>query len=70
LASGSRSRTIIQFMLLFLIIYFVQYAVVPFIAPDLTGSPTSWVITAFISAGSWIVIKMLLWNVKRERVTL
>ena len=72
---GSRSRTIIQFMFLFLTVFFVQWALFPVIGPIFfpgieAGSSLSWVISGVAGLVMWVFIKFLLYNVKREATVL
>ena len=70
---ASRSRSIIQFMFIILVVFFIQTVIIPFavglgfLGEGVVGSPTAWVISAVGAVFSWIFIKLLLWNVKRER---
>ena len=72
---GSRSRTIIQFMFLFLTVFFVQWSLFPVIGPIFfpgieVGGALSWVISGVAGAVMWVFIKFLLYNVKREATVL
>jgi hypothetical protein len=52
-------------------VFFIQTVIIPFanglgfIAIE-PGSPAAWVFSGAGAVFSWIFIKMLLWNVKRE----
>ena len=58
-------------MFVILMVFFIQTVIIPFgnglgwisIEP---GSPSAWVLSGGGAIFSWIFIKMLLWNVKRE----
>jgi hypothetical protein len=59
-------------MFVILMVFFIQTVIIPFmnglgIITVEAGSPTAWVLSGAGAVFSWIFIKMLLWNVKRER---